>query len=162
MRQHDTTPKEPSHNDREEALKFLKENNTMVIATVSRDGVPHAATVYYMVDDKFDVYFCTGEETRKYLNIKDNAKVALAIGTGPEIRTIQGGGQAEWVIEGQNDLIIRMGKMFHLQHSQYWPIIATEHQKIALMKINVEWMTFLHVFLDGDKYIERKCQVFPK
>lgn len=162
MRQHDTKPKEESHNDREEALKFLKDNHTMVVATVSRDGIPHAATVYYMVDDKFDLYFCTGEETKKFLNIKDNAKVALAIGAGPDIKTIQGGGMAEIITEGKSDLMIRMGKIFHLQQSQFWPVIATEHQSIALMKINVEWMTFLHVFLDGEKYAEKKCKVFPK
>src|SRR3989344_1188220 len=104
MRIHDLKIAETSHDDRENALKFLKENHTMVLATVSHDGMPHAATVYYMVDENFDLYFSTGEETKKFLNIKDNSNVALVVGTGPDIKTIQGGGKAEWIIEGQDEI----------------------------------------------------------
>ncbi len=162
MRQHDLKIAEPSHDDREKALQFLKENHTMVLATVSSDGIPHAATVYYLVDEHFDLYFCTGEETKKFLNIKNNSNVAVVIGTGPEIKTIQGGGKAEWIIEGEDGIMKRLGKNFDLQQSPFWPIVALGYKNIALMKINVEWMTFLHVFLEDDKYVEKKCKVFPK
>ena len=162
MRQHDTKATETSHNDKKNALKFLKENHVMVLATASNKGVPHAATVYYLVDEHFDLYFCTGEETKKFLNIKDNSNVALVVGTGPEIKTIQGGGKAEWIIEGDDAIMKRLGKNFDLQQSPFWPIVALQHKSIALMKINVEWMTFLHVFLEDGKYVEKKCKVFPK
>ena len=134
----------------------------MVIATVTDSCNPHAATVYYTVDEYFNIYFCLGEETEKFLNIKDNPNVALVIGTGPEIKTIQGGGKAEWIIEGEDEIMLRLGKNFDLKQSPFWPIAALQHKSIALMKINLEWMTFLHVFLEHGKYIEKKCKVFPK
>lgn len=162
MRLHDLKLPNISHDDREHALQFLKENHTMVLATVSPDGTPHAATIFYLVDEYFNIYFCTGEETKKFLNIKDNSNIALVIGTGPEIKTIQGGGKAEWIIEGQDEIMKRLGKNFDLQQSPFWPVGAMPHKGIALMKINVEWMTFLHVFLENGKYVEKKCKVFPK
>ncbi len=163
MRLHDLKiPADTSHDDREKALQFLKENHTMVVATVTHEGEPHAATVYYMVDEHFNLYFCSGEETEKFLNIKGNSNVAFVIGTGPDIKTIQGGGKAEWIIEGQDEMMLRLGKNFNLKQSPFWPIEALQHKSIALVKINLDWMTFLHIFLEDGKYIEKKCKVFSK
>ena len=64
----------------QKALEFLKENETCVMATVAKDGVPHAATVGYSVDDDFSFLIGTNKNTRKYQNLMKSNKVALVVG----------------------------------------------------------------------------------
>jgi uncharacterized protein YhbP (UPF0306 family) len=82
-----------------DALKFLNESSTCVVATT--DGMsPRAATVYYVVDSDFNFYFITKPNTSHAKNIAANPNVALVVGTGPEHITVQVKGTAS-VIEGE-------------------------------------------------------------
>lgn len=62
----------------QDVLKFAKANPVGVLATASKHGVPHAASVYYVFDEDMNVYFITKEETKKFRNLKENHHVALA------------------------------------------------------------------------------------
>ena len=44
---------------KKEALKFLNEQVTAALATVSVTGEPQVATIYYHVDNDFNFYFIT-------------------------------------------------------------------------------------------------------
>lgn len=62
------------------SLEFLKENETCVLATVTKDGTPQAATVGYSVGEDFSFLIGTNKSTRKYQNLKNNNRVALVVG----------------------------------------------------------------------------------
>ena len=72
-----------------ECLDFLRSHETGVIATVSKAGVPNAATVTYSVSDDFEIYFMTRIETRKYVNLEHNPVAAFVVGTGPAATSVQ-------------------------------------------------------------------------
>lgn len=73
------------------AFEFLKDNETCVLATVTKDGVPQAATVGYSVDGDFNFLIGTNKNTRKYQNLMKSNKVALVIGfLGPKTVQLEG------------------------------------------------------------------------
>ncbi|HSX16303.1 MAG TPA: pyridoxamine 5'-phosphate oxidase family protein [Candidatus Saccharimonadales bacterium] len=65
---------------------FLKENHTAVLSSVTPDGNPHGAVVYYMVDADFTFHILTKKGTRKYDNLAHNGHVMLTI-FKPETQT---------------------------------------------------------------------------
>lgn len=85
-----------------DALKFLRDNETAVVAT-SFESQPHASVVYYFVNDDFEIFFITKRNTHKNIHTAFNPKVALTIGFGPERINIQIRGLAE-LLEGDGKL----------------------------------------------------------
>ncbi len=81
-------------------LDSLKNNRLAALATVSSDGLPHAATVVYAVDDDFNVYFVTRKNTSKVRNLEQNPVVSLSIGSALPIY-VQMRGRAERVTDEQ-------------------------------------------------------------
>ncbi|MFH1047099.1 MAG: pyridoxamine 5'-phosphate oxidase family protein [Patescibacteria group bacterium] len=75
-------------------LQALKDSRIASLATVSSDGVPHAATVVFAVDDDFNIYFVTRENTTKVKNIAANPIVSLSMGAKPPVY-VQMRGRAE-------------------------------------------------------------------
>lgn len=63
-----------------EVLQFLKSHPECVLATVSPEGKPEAATVLFAVDDDFTFYFGTSDKYRKYHNLLNNKQAAVVIG----------------------------------------------------------------------------------
>jgi F420H(2)-dependent biliverdin reductase len=62
---------------------------TIWIATVRSDGRPHMTPVWFVwLDDK--IYFATGSETRKFLNLHDNQNVALALPDTASVLIVEG------------------------------------------------------------------------
>jgi len=70
---------------------FLRKKKSMVLATVTPEGKPHAATVFYEADENFNFYILTSATSGKLKNILHNGHAAFAVGTGPESITVQGG-----------------------------------------------------------------------
>ena len=60
--------------------QFLAEFDDCVIATVSADGKPEAATVGFSCDENMRIVICTNINTRKAVNMRDNHSVALVVG----------------------------------------------------------------------------------
>ena len=60
--------------------QFLAEFDDCVIATVSADGKPEAATVGFSCDENIRIVICTNINTRKAVNMRDNHSVALVVG----------------------------------------------------------------------------------
>lgn len=63
-----------------EVLQFLKSHPECVLATVSPEGKPEAATVLFAVDDDFTFYFGTSDKYRKYHNLLTNKQAAVVVG----------------------------------------------------------------------------------
>lgn len=58
---------------------FLKHQRSGVLATADNAANPHAAVVYYILDDDFTVLFGTKRETQKFKNIEENKQVAMIV-----------------------------------------------------------------------------------
>jgi general stress protein 26 len=69
---------------------FLKRNHIAVLATAERQsGAPHAATVYYAIDQGLNIYFLTKDRTTKSRNLDTNPQAALAVYEADTQRTAQ-------------------------------------------------------------------------
>jgi PPOX class probable F420-dependent enzyme len=80
---------------RSEILEFLCSHRLCVVATTSSDGRPQAAVVGYGASDDLEIVFDTLSSTRKYENLRRDARVALVIGWDDE-RTLQIEGCADF------------------------------------------------------------------
>lgn len=64
----------------QEILEFLQfDTYTGKLATVRRDGRPHIAPVWFVLDDNHDIIFTTCHEAVKAVNIRHNPKVSLCV-----------------------------------------------------------------------------------
>lgn len=64
---------------REECIAFLTEQpHTAKIATVRPDGRPHAATVWFYLDNE-TIYFTTWHSTAKARNLRHNPNVSIVV-----------------------------------------------------------------------------------
>lgn len=81
---------------KEEALDFIKKNNTAVIATVYK-GEPFASAIHYVADDNWNIYFMSQRNTKKYFNISSQQKASVVIGSGPKHISIQSRGVVDMV-----------------------------------------------------------------
>lgn len=72
-----------------EALSFLVDHDTGVLATTARSGEPRARLVYYTCDDSFNIYFITLKKTRKFDDIEANPRAAFVVSEVDVPRTIQ-------------------------------------------------------------------------
>jgi Pyridoxamine 5'-phosphate oxidase len=82
---------------RSRLLQFLRSHSLAVQASVTPSGSPQAAVVGFVVTDDFEVFFDTLSTSRKAHNLRQNARIALAIGgwnPGDE-RTVQYEGIAD-------------------------------------------------------------------
>jgi len=74
---------------REDAISFLVDHSTGVLATVSISGQPRARHIYYTCDDDFNVYFITLKNTRKVSDIASDNRGAFVVADDTIPRTLQ-------------------------------------------------------------------------
>lgn len=79
---------------RADALAFAKAHTAGVLATVSKDFMPHASVVYFVADDNFNIYFLTKRDSRKFAAIKAHPQVAFTLGRQDIPQTLQIEGMA--------------------------------------------------------------------
>lgn len=68
---------------------FMKHNHMGVLSTVSAEGKPWGSAIYYVVDEKFNVYFVTRKETFKYQNLDKSSFAALTVADEENQQTVQ-------------------------------------------------------------------------
>jgi general stress protein 26 len=76
---------------------FLKNQHSGVLATADSVGNPHAAVIYFVLDDDFSILFTTKRETQKCKNIEENNQAALVVYDEPTQTTAQIFGHTEFV-----------------------------------------------------------------
>lgn len=64
-------------------LKQMRDNHTMTVATIRKDGWPQATTVVY-VNDGLSLYFGCDPDSQKVRNISRCKKVSVTIDRGDE------------------------------------------------------------------------------
>lgn len=130
---------------KEEVLKYLKSKKIAVVATVNKNNTPHAATIYYYVDDHFNFFFATNSTTRKVENILNNPNVALVVGTENEPVTVQVEGVAK-ALTGEE--FIEMTKILTpiVNSSNYIPIINSfKEGHVDIFKIVSKFVNYINI-----------------
>lgn len=63
--------------EKKEVLKFLESRKLMIVGTYNK--LPWSASVYYLFDDNFNLYFVSSPKTKHCVNISKNPKVSVVI-----------------------------------------------------------------------------------
>ena len=74
----------------QEILNRLFQVRTCVLATSTLAGKPQTAYMYFVSDDKNNLYFKTFNDNRKYKNIKSNPKASVVIYEKPDYVQMDG------------------------------------------------------------------------
>lgn len=140
-----------------EALAFLKAHKAGVIATVSREGRPHASAIYYTSDDKFSIYFLTLASSRKYAAALANPWAAFVVGAQDIPQTLQIEGPIS-EIHRQEDLDNHASDLIDVLTSNgtyYAPITKLDPADTVLMWLQPKWIRWADYTspLGGDKNI---------
>jgi general stress protein 26 len=107
---------------KKQALDFLKSKVVAVIATVSSENTPEAATIHYVVDDDFTFYFRTETNSRKAQNFMANNHVALVVGTEDIPVTVQIEGIVQQIDNGE-EFMTKYQQLQSAAHSGSYPPI---------------------------------------
>src|SRR5690348_11181932 len=70
-----------------ELVEFMRANPLATVATISADGAPEAAVVGVAASDKLELVFDTLDTSRKFLNVKREARVAAVFGAAGAYRS---------------------------------------------------------------------------
>lgn len=97
MRYYQSMPVSISKESKDRARDFIQKHPVGVVATSSKSGIPHAAAVYFVLDEELDIYFVTKEQTTKYKNISENPHVSIVMYDAENQSTLQTQGNAELV-----------------------------------------------------------------
>lgn len=142
------------------ARKFLKSQKTMVLASISNNLEPEAATVYFVSDDDFNLFFMTSEKSKKTENLKVNGKVAFVMGWGPEVITIQGGGIAKELAKREAETFYGLIKKVAFESANQWPLLQLAKNGYCTFKITPLWMSYLN--MEKEKYPDIASEEFFK
>ena len=143
-----------------QALKFLKGHSTMVLASISNNVEPEAATIYFVCDDDFNIYFMTSAKSKKADNLRVNGKVAFVVGQGPEIITVQGGGVAKELPAQEAKTFYELIKKVALASASQWPLLKLADEGYCTFKITPLWLVYLN--MDKESFPEIASEEFYK
>jgi len=95
--------------------EFLKHHPMGVLSTVSEDGKPWGAAIYYVADEDFNFYFVTRVETSKYYNLDKNPVAAITIADSETQTTVQASGKIlKLPVDKYMDIVFN--KLAHVRH----------------------------------------------
>lgn len=134
---------------RKESLKFLDDQITAAVSTVSPLGEPQVSTMYYYIDADFNFYFITAKGSKKLKNIESNQKVAIVVGFGPAPITVQAGGIAEINQDFKEELIDKIFKKINFHSLDQWPALKLQKDGLVIFKVKPKWLTFLNFDKEG-------------
>jgi uncharacterized protein YhbP (UPF0306 family) len=122
-------------------IEYMRQHNTLSLATASPAGVPHAATQVY-VNDGLAIYFCTRPETITARHIDQNPAVAFTIDEytpdWSKTKGIQGAGESRVLLDPGE--IRRVVTLFQ----QKFPFLSAVHTtNLSLFRITPSEIKFI-------------------
>jgi len=121
-------------------LEFLGVNKYCTVATVTPEGLPDAAFVYYIVRDNFELFFITQKNTDKYKNLQANVNVT-AIVVDPASRMVAKiKGHASLVEDDETaasavkEFMSKMNEN-EITHFKVLPILERHNGSLVMVKI---------------------------
>lgn len=132
---------------REGVFAYLNDLSTGVLSTVSPDGYPHGAVIYFALDQELNFYFITkaGSKKASFLSANNKASITTLDSTRP--RTVQAMGLVEEVADPQTYEYI-MGRISEInkeKNSEYWPSPISRYSKdmgVTLYKFKTIWLRY--------------------
>ena len=94
-----------------------------VLSTVSADGKPWGAAIYYVADEDFNFYFVTRAETLKFHNLQAHPYAAITVADNDTQTTVQASGRIE-----------------KLPANRYIEIVFNKLAKLKLQSDDPHWM----------------------
>lgn len=94
MNTHSTPTSEPLssravNESADRIYNFLKQQPIGTLATVDPNGDPHAAVIYYFIDQAFNITFATKSKTKKFDNLQHNNRAMLTVYESLSQTTVQ-------------------------------------------------------------------------
>ena len=125
------------------AWQFLTQQVMCIIATVSSENTPEAASVAFFLDSDWTIYILTHPDSRKVKNISFNPKVAIVAGTTLIPQTVQTEGTAEIIPPSHADFQIISEKIKNSGKFTMDPIVQTLVGNYVILKIHITWLRYL-------------------
>lgn len=139
---------------RKRILRFLQQNKTAVIATTSPKGEPQAATISYVVDEKFGIYFIARKGSRKFTNLSTHPNVGLVIGTDPKVPAMAEIQGVAHPIENPNIFVTDyFTKALASGDAEWWPLYKSRGVDFVFYRVDIQWMRWLDLATSGDFHI---------
>ena len=118
-------------------LTFVRRHPFAAVATVNPAGGPQVAIVRFVVTPEFEIVFDTTEATRKAANLKQNPKVAIAIGWD-ESQSIQIEGLAD---EPRDRDLDRVKKAYSEVYPDFFHARQSA-QGLVYFRVRPNWMCY--------------------
>lgn len=105
-----------------EQQSFLAEGHTLIVTTIGRDGWPHAAPMWYLVQDG-KVAFRSFTKSQKIVNLTRNPKITVLLETGATYAELRG-----VMIKGTARLVTDPGEVLAMygELSKRYAFVGTE------------------------------------
>ncbi|MDH5596639.1 MAG: pyridoxamine 5'-phosphate oxidase family protein [Candidatus Peregrinibacteria bacterium] len=149
-----------SEENKIKALKFLQEHERAVISTISDGGELESAFVFYFADDAFNLYFMTKRQTRKCTNVQANGKISFVVVDEPNMRTLQGTGEASEVVDSESNQEI-FSKLIRViaRNVKDWPppISKLGESDAVFIRIKPHWLRMADFSNTGDPTDNENC-----
>lgn len=124
----------------------LSREPTIWLATVRADGRPHMAPLWYIWLDG-QIYIATGAGSQKYVNLRGNQSVALALPDASNVIIVEGEAHA-----ADRKAVERLGE--HFYHKYEWDFRYDEDEEWRLVEV-----TPLKILAWGDGYDDEGIRV---
>ena len=128
-----------------ELAEFMRANPLATMATVSAEGAPEAALVGVAVSERLELVFDTLDTSRKFLNVKHEARIAAVFGAAGayrsgqhDERSVQYEGVAD--IPGGEELTRVQEEIYFRQFPDGRSRMKWAH--IAYVRVTPEWIRY--------------------
>lgn len=154
---------ESNPKQKEQILRFLREHHGAVIATVSQEGLPESAYVFYVVDEvdgNLFFYFLTKKSTRKYENVQSNKQISLVVTDEARLVTVQGSGEVTEVLEDAEstrvfDALVKV----MMKNIENWPPpVGKMEGDLAVLRVKPAWLRLCD-FAEADGFTANEYSV---
>jgi len=110
---------------------FLREQRTVVCATIDRDGAPHVVPLWYVMRDR-DVWVWTYAASQKVRNLERDPRATLAVEAGEAYEQLRGVMlRTEAEIERDPDLVTALGLALYERYLDTGELPADVRETIA-------------------------------
>ena len=134
---------ETDEQKRKKILDFIKRHHIGVLSTVNQKHLPQAAVVGFAENEKFEIFFGTFTDSRKFQNLVYNAHVAMVIGW-EEGKTVQLEGLAQEITH--KDEIENITKIQLAKIPSAAKYVKLSHE--PFFKIQPSWIRYSDLSVD--------------
>ncbi len=146
---------------KQDLLHILQSHYLAAIATISEDGVPHTAAVYYMVDDDLSFYFFTKQETNKFIHISNNDIASLLVTDEDGLQSLSIEGSVINANDQQHVHVVteKFDKTLKQHRVTLSPLLEHDAGNFVLLRLTptkIRWACFSE---DSKHHIESKVKI---